>query len=122
MNNMSARILFNSRVTFLFSETDKLMEMPPERRVLATSNLIRKQGKRNLFPLIVPGIVSCFLFRTVSILLFACNALSWPEHVANPSLASKSFVKIKQTTNCKYNFRSPDNVSKLIRFKARYFD
>jgi len=30
--------------------------------------------------------------------------------------------KIKQTTNCKYNFRSPDYVSKLIRFETRYFD
>lgn len=39
---MSSRILFNSRVTFSFSETEILMEMPPERRVFAANNLIRK--------------------------------------------------------------------------------
>lgn len=50
------------------------------------------------------------------------NSRDLGQNIANPSLASRSSVENKQTTNCKYNFRRPDDVSKLIPFKARYFD
>lgn len=66
------------------------------------------------------------LFRTVSIILFATHSQGLT--LVNTLLILRWLAgallkfKIKQTTNCKYNFRSPDDVSKLIRFEARYFD